>query len=329
MTDRVQVGDLQVARSLSDFVNREALPGTGVDADAFWAGFESIIHDLAPRNRELVAFRDALQEKIDDWHRANPGPIADMNAYKVFLREIGYLQDEGPEFSIRTARTDAEISDVPGPQLVVPVMNARYALNAANARWGSLYDALYGTDAISEEDGAVRSGGYNPLRGEKVIAFAKAFLDNSAPLANGSWSTVTAISVKDGGLVLGMEDGSAGALADPAQFTGYDGLPDSPSKVLIVRNGLHAEIVIDTDHPIGGVDPASIADIILEAAMTTIADCEDSVAAVDAEDKVLAYRNWLGLMKGDLTAEVFKGGRTFTRRLNPDRKSIPRPTARS
>ena len=319
MTEQVEVGDLRVARTLVQFVDRQVLPGTGLDRDVFWAGLASIIHDLSPRNRELVAVRAQLQAKIDDWHRRNPGPIADMEGYKSFLRDIGYLRDEGPNFSITTTGTDPEISTVAGPQLVVPVMNARYAINAANARWGSLYDALYGTDAISEEGGAAQGGGYNPVRGEKVVAYAKGFLDRSAPLAGGRWADVTEFAIENAHLVLKMADGTAGALADQNQFAGYDGPPERPSKVLLVRNGLHVEIVIDASHPIGATDPASVADIVLEAAMSTIADCEDSVAAVDAADKVLAYGNWLGLMKGDLTAEISKDGKTFTRRLNPDR----------
>ncbi len=319
MTEWVEVGDLRVAETLLEFVNRDVLPGTGIDSETFWAGFSTIIHDLAPRNRELVALRGELQAEIDNWHRRNPGPIADMDAYKSFLREIGYLRDEGPDFSVRTAGTDPEISTIAGPQLVVPVMNARYALNAANARWGSLYDALYGSDAIPDDGGAERRTDYNPVRGEKVIAFAKEFLDRSAPLAEGSWSAASGFRVDGSRLTLELTDGSAGALADPGQFAGYDGPAENPSKVLLVRNGLHVEIIVNPSHPIGALDPASIADIVLEAAMSTIVDCEDSVAAVDAGDKVLAYRNWLGLMKGDLTAEITKNGQTFTRRLNPDR----------
>ena len=319
MTGWVEVGDLRVAETLLEFVNRDVLPGTGIESDAFWAGFATIIHDLAPRNRELVALRGQLQSKIDNWHRRNPGPIGDMDAYKAFLREIGYLRDEGQDFSVATARTDLEISTIAGPQLVVPVMNARYALNAANARWGSLYDALYGTDAIPEDGGAERHADYNPVRGEKVIAFAKDFLDHSAPLSGGKWNNVSGFRIANGRLALELADGSVSTLADPTQFAGYDGPTDNPTKVLLARHGLHVEIVVDPSHPIGTSDPASIADIVLEAAMSTIVDCEDSVAAVDAVDKVLAYRNWLGLMKGDLTAEITKAGQTFTRKLNPDR----------
>jgi len=319
MTERVQVGDLQVARKLYDFINDEALPGTGVDQASFWTGLTRIVEDLAPRNRELLKIRDTMQAKIDDWHRNNPGPPSDMAAYRAFLTEIGYLCPEGEAFSVRTRNTDPEFASVAGPQLVVPVMNARYALNAANARWGSLYDALYGTDAISEEGGAERGGSFNPVRGEKVIAFAKNFLDESAPLAGAKWSDVTGLSVAGGKLVATLAGGSTTGLADSAQFAGYNGSAEAPDNVLLTRHGLHVEIVIDASHPIGKTDPASIAGMVLEAALTTIMDCEDSVAAVDAEDKVLAYRNWLGLMKGDLTVDLEKGGRTITRRLNPDR----------
>ncbi len=319
MTERVQVGDLQVARKLYDFVNDEAVPGTGIDQNGFWSGFTGIVNDLAPRNRELLEIREQLQARIDAWHRENPGIPSDIAAYRAFLTEIGYLKPEGGAFSVGTSKTDPEISTVAGPQLVVPVMNARYSLNAANARWGSLYDALYGTDAISEEGGAERSGGFNPARGAKVIAFAKNFLDESAPLASGKWADVTGLSVDNGALVATLAGGATTGLADAAQFAGHAGSGDRPDKVLLVRHGLHAEIVIDASHPIGKDDPAGIADVVLEAALTTIMDLEDSIAAVDADDKVAAYRNWLGLMKGDLTADFEKGGRKMTRRLEPDR----------
>ena len=319
MTERVQVGDLQVARELYDFVNDEVLPGTGIDQAGFWSGFTGIVNDLAPRNRELLEIREQLQAKIDAWHRENPGFPSDIAEYRAFLTEIGYLKPEGGPFSVGTSNTDPEISTVAGPQLVVPVMNARYSLNAANARWGSLYDALYGTDAIPEDGGAERSGGFNPARGAKVIAFARDFLDQSAPLASGKWADVTGLFVDRGALVATLGGGAPTGLADTAQFAGHVGPADRPEKVLLVRHGLHAEIVVDPSHPIGKDDPAGIADVVLEAALTTIMDLEDSIAAVDAEDKVAAYRNWLGLMKGDLTADFEKGGRKMTRRLEPDR----------
>ena len=314
MSDRLPIAGLSVARELHDFVNGEVLPGTGVDQAKFWEGFSAIVHDLAPKNRALLAKRDALQEKIDDWHRANGAP-ADLDVYTAFLKEIGYLLPEGEGFAVATTGVDPEIAAIAGPQLVVPVMNARYALNAANARWGSLYDALYGTDAISDADGAEKTKGYNPRRGDKVVAWARNFLDTSAPLDGGSWADATGLSVTGGSLAIA---GTAG-LRHGAQFVGYRGTPEAPDAVLLVRNGMHVEIVVDRAHPIGKTDAAGIADVILESALTTIQDCEDSVAAVDAEDKVLVYRNWLGLMKGDLTEEIEKGGRTTTRRLNPDR----------
>jgi malate synthase len=317
MSERVEIAGLKIAPVLRDFVEREALPGTGLDAAGFWRALADIVRDLAPRNRELLARREALQQRIDEWHRDNGAPL-DMDAYKAFLGEIGYLVPEGPDFSVTTGTVDPEIAVVAGPQLVVPVMNARYALNAANARWGSLYDALYGTDAIPETDGAGRGGGYNPRRGEKVIAWARAFLDKSAPLASGSWADATALSVDGAALAVAAAGGKTG-LKDPAQFAGYTGDKAAPASVLLRTHGLHAEIVVDRNHPIGGTDKAGIADVVLESAMTTIQDCEDSVAAVDADDKVVVYRNWLGLMKGDLVESFDKGGKTVTRRLNEDR----------
>ncbi|AZN97189.1 malate synthase G [Mesorhizobium sp. M9A.F.Ca.ET.002.03.1.2] len=317
MTDRVEIAGLQIARELHDFIVNEALPGTGIAADAFWTGFSAIVSDLAPKNRALLEKRDAMQDKLDRWYRDNGAPV-DMEAYKGFLKEIGYLVPEGPAFSVATGNVDPEISVVAGPQLVVPVMNARYALNAANARWGSLYDALYGTDAIPETGGAEKGGRFNPERGARVIAWAKSFLDESVPLTSGKWAGVNGLSVANGMLRLG-EGAGATTLADPGQFAGYRGDAANPEAVLLTRNGLHIEISIDRSNQIGKTDPAGIADVILESALTTIQDCEDSVAAVDAEDKVVVYRNWLGLMKGDLAEEITKGGKTFTRKLNPDR----------
>ncbi|MBX3573455.1 MAG: malate synthase G [Mesorhizobium sp.] len=318
MTQRIEIEGLKVAPELHDFVAREALPGTGIDPATFWSDFSSIVHDLAPKNRALLARRDELQAKIDAWHRANGAP-SDLAAYKAFLTEIGYLLPEGADFSVSTANVDPEIATIAGPQLVVPVMNARYALNAANARWGSLYDALYGTDAIPETDGAEKGKGYNPVRGAKVIAWARAFLDESAPLDGASWSEVKSFDVAMRRLAVTLVDGRMTGLKDGAQLAGYLGSPSAPSRFLLRKNGLLIEVIIDASSAIGKDDPANISDVWLESAITTIMDCEDSVAAVDAEDKVVVYRNWLGLMKGDLSEEVAKGGRTFTRTLNPDR----------
>ncbi|MER9361681.1 malate synthase G [Mesorhizobium sp. M0500] len=317
MTDRVEIAGLRIARELHDFVVNEALPGTGIEAEAFWSGFSAIVHDLSPKNRALLEKRDAMQDKLDRWYRDNGAPV-DMEAYKTFLREIGYLLPEGPAFSVTTENVDPEIALVAGPQLVVPVMNARYALNAANARWGSLYDALYGTDAIPETDGAERGNKFNPARGAKVVAWVKSFFDEAVPLTTGKWAGVNGLSVANGMLRLG-EGAGATTLADLRQFAGYRGDAADPEAVLLVKNGLHIEIVIDRNNQIGRTDPAGIADVVLESALTTIQDCEDSVAAVDAQDKVLVYRNWLGLMKGDLAEEITKAGKSFVRRLNPDR----------
>jgi malate synthase len=318
MTDYVETQSLKVDPSLHAFVVEKALPGTGIEPDHFWSAFSAIVHELAPRNRELLARRDDLQAQIDAWHKENGAP-ADLGAYEGFLRSIGYLLPEGPSFKVSTENVDPEIAKIAGPQLVVPVMNARYALNAANARWGSLYDALYGTDALSEADGAEKGAGYNPTRGEKVIAWARNFLNETAPLVNDRWEDVISLKVRSGRLVPQTE-GTDCSLKDPAQFVGFRGTPDAPDAVLLKKNGLHVEIVIDRQHPIGKGDPAGIADVVLESALTTIQDCEDSVAAVDAEDKIVVYGNWLGLMKGDLEEEVAKGGKTFIRKLNADRE---------
>ncbi len=319
MTERVQVGGLQVAKALYDFVNNEAIPGTGIAADKFWAGAAAVIRDLAPKNRALLAKRDELQAQIDAWHQARKGQAHDAAAYKAFLQEIGYLLPEPADFQATTGNVDEEIARLAAPQLVVPVMNARFALNASNARWGSLYDALYGTDVISEEGGAEKGKGYNKLRGDKVIAFARAFLDEAAPLAAGSHVDSTGYAIVGGRLVVALKGGSNSGLRDDAQLVGYQGDANAPIAVLLKHNGLHFEIQIDPNSPIGSTDAAGVKDVLMEAALTTIMDCEDSVAAVDADDKVVVYRNWLGLMKGDLAEEVSKGGKTFTRTMNPDR----------
>jgi malate synthase len=318
MTQRVEASGLQVASELYSFINEEALPGTGIAPADFWESFATIVADVAPRNASLLAFREDLQSKIDAWHEARKGQPQDLDAYKRFLEEIGYLVPEGDGFSVTTSNVDPEISEIAGPQLVVPVMNARYALNAANARWGSLYDALYGTDAIAETGGAERGPSYNPTRGQKVIDFARGVLDETAPLDGASWRDASAIAISDGKLTVATKSGTVG-LKDPSGFVGFQGAENAPTAVLLRHHGLHIEIVIDHNHPIGKNDPAGIADINLEAAMTTIVDFEDSIAAVDAEDKVAAYRNWLGLMKGDLTASFDKGGKAVDRALNADR----------
>ena len=318
MTDRIQAGGLRVAKVLHDFIEDEALPGTGVAPARFWPALDAIVHDLAPRNRVLLARRNELQARIDAWHRARRGQLLDPQAYQDFLREIGYLLPEGPDFAATTENVDAEISTIAGPQLVVPVTNARYALNAANARWGSLYDALYGTDAIPA-DGAERTAAYNPVRGERVIAFARDFLDQAAPLAEGSHRQAMGYAIAAGRLVVSLGADVKTGLRAPGQLAGYQGDAESPTAILLVNHGLHVEIRIDRAHPVGRSDAAGVADVVLEAAVTTIVDLEDSVATVDAEDKVAAYRNWLGLLKGDLRASFEKGGRPVERRLNPDR----------
>ncbi|WP_079203626.1 malate synthase G [Pseudomonas sp. CC6-YY-74] len=319
MTERVQVGGLQVAKVLFDFVNNEAIPGTGIAADKFWAGFEALINELAPKNRALLVKRDEIQAQIDAWHQARAGQTFDAAAYKAFLEEIGYLLPQPTDFQITTENVDEEIARLAGPQLVVPVMNARFALNASNARWGSLYDALYGTDVISEEGGAEKGKGYNKVRGDKVIAFARAFLDQAAPLAAGSHVDATGYRIEAGKLLVSLKGGSNSGLLDDSQLAGFQGDAQAPIAVLLKHNGLHFEIQIDASTPVGQTDPAGVKDLLMEAALTTIMDCEDSIAAVDADDKVVVYRNWLGLMKGDLAESVAKGGQTFTRTMNPDR----------
>ncbi|WP_457319835.1 malate synthase G [Roseateles sp. P5_E11] len=316
---RTTLHRLQVDADLARFIDTEVLPGTGVSADAFWAGFSRIAHELAPMNRALLAERDRLQAELDAWHEAHPGPITDMPAYRGFLQRIGYLVEPPAQVQATTANVDAELALQAGPQLVVPILNARYALNAANARWGSLYDALYGTDAISEADGATRDGGYNPVRGARVIAFARQVLDQAAPLAEGSHSQAVAYRIEGDQLSVTLASGDVTGLANAATFAGYQGAPDAPSSVLLVHHGLHLDVRVDRSTPIGKTDPAGIADVVLESALSTILDLEDSVAAVDAEDKLLAYRNWLGIQLGTLTEEVAKGGKSFTRRLNADR----------
>ncbi|MGA9705919.1 malate synthase G [Pseudomonas sp.] len=319
MTEHVQVGGLQVAKVLFDFVNNEAIPGTGITADQFWAGADKVIHDLAPKNKALLAKRDDFQARIDTWHQTHAGQAHDPVAYKAFLQDIGYLLPEAADFQASTQNVDDEIARMAGPQLVVPVMNARFALNASNARWGSLYDALYGTDAISEADGAEKGKGYNKVRGDKVIAFARAFLDEAAPLSAGSHVDSTGYKIVDGVLIVSLKGGSNSGLRDDAQLIGFQGPAAQPIAILLKHNGLHFEIQIDASTPVGQTDAAGVKDVLMEAALTTIMDCEDSVAAVDADDKVVIYRNWLGLMKGDLAEEVEKGGKTFTRTMNADR----------
>ncbi len=319
MTDRTTAHRLQVATELHRFVEEKVLPASGVASDVFWKGFDAIVHDLAPKNVALLAERDRLQSELDAWHKKNPGPIADMPAYRAFLEKIGYLLPQPKGVKATTANVDSELALQAGPQLVVPILNARYALNAANARWGSLYDALYGTDAIPETGGAEKGKGYNPVRGAKVIEFARNVLDQAAPLSNGSHKNATGYSVKDGQLVVALQ-GSTTGLADASQFVGYQGDATAPSSVLLKHNGIHLDIRIDRSTAIGKSDAAGVSDLVLEAALSTILDLEDSVAVVDAADKVVAYANWLGIVQGTLTEEVAKGGKTFTRGLNADRE---------
>jgi len=307
---------------LDEFLTSEVLPDLNITSDHFWQSLEAIVQEFGPRNRELLDLRETLQQKIDDWHLSHKGQTHDFESYKSFLKEIGYLTEDKGEFTIETQNVDPEIATIAGPQLVVPVMNARFALNAANARWGSLYDALYGTDMISEDGGATRAGSYNPVRGDKVIAFAKNFLDEHFPLSNGSYSDVSSFSLVDNSLSMGTVSGELIALKDAAQFQGYQGSAENPSGILLKNNNLHAEIQIDPSHSVGATDKAGIKDVLLESAITTIQDCEDSVAAVDGEDKVEVYRNWLGLMKGDLKETFIKGGSEMTRSLNLDREYV-------
>ena len=323
MSDKyIKKGSLSVSTDLESFLRSEVLPGLDLTEDHFWTSLENIINEFSPRNKKLLEIRESMQEQIDAWHLANPGQEKNLDIYKDFLKDIGYLLPEGGDFKITTENVDPEIASIAGPQLVVPVMNARFALNAANARWGSLYDALYGTDMISEENGASRAGAYNPVRGDKVIEFAKKFLDKNFAINNASYTDVNSFNVKNGLLEISLLNGETTNLLDSDQFQGYQGSAEQPSGVLLKNNGLHAEIQIDPDHSVGATDPAGIKDVLLESAITTIQDCEDSVAAVDGEDKVAVYRNWLGLMKGDLKETFIKGGAEMTRSLNPDRNYI-------
>ena len=315
-------GSLSVSTKLDEFLTSEVLPDLNITSDHFWQSLEAIVQEFGPRNRELLGLRETIQQKIDDWHLSNKGQTHDFESYKSFLKEIGYLIEDKGEFTIETQNVDPEIATIAGPQLVVPVMNARFALNAANARWGSLYDALYGTDMISEDDGATRAGAYNPVRGNKVIAFAKNFLDEHFPLTQGSYNDVSSFSLADNSLSIGTVSGELTSLKDAAQFQGYQGSAENPSGILLKNNNLHAEIQIDPSHSVGATDKAGIKDVLLESAVTTIQDCEDSVAAVDGEDKVEVYRNWLGLMKGDLKETFIKGGSEMTRSLNLDREYL-------
>jgi malate synthase len=320
MSNRTAIHGLKVDSALARFIDEEVLPGTGVERAAFWKGFDALVHELAPKNIALLAERDRLQSEIDGWHKANPGPIRDMAAYRGFLEKIGYLVPAPQGVKSTTSNVDAELALQAGPQLVVPILNARYALNAANARWGSLYDALYGTDAIPETDGARKGPGYNEVRGAKVIDYARGVLDQAAPLAEGSHRDATAYKVEGGRLVVALKGGKTTGLKDAGKFAGYQGDAAAPSSVLLKNHGLHLDVRIDRASTIGATDAAGVSDVVVEAALSTILDLEDSVAAVDAEDKLLGYRNWLGILKGTLTEEVAKGGKSFTRTLNADRR---------
>ena len=319
MTARTAIHRLHVDSPLLQFIDQQVLPGTGISSAHFWQGFDALVADLAPKNLALLAERDRLQTELDAWHQAHPGPIADMKAYKAFLERIGYLVKPPKAFKVSTRNVDAELAVQAGPQLVVPILNARYALNAANARWGSLYDALYGTDVISEADGCAKGPGYNEKRGAKVIEYARYVLDRTVPLKSGSHIDSIGYAVVKGAVVVTLKSGKTSPLANPKQLVGYQGDATHPSAVLMVHNGLHLDLQINAKHPIGATDPAGVCDLVAEAALSTILDLEDSVAAVDAEDKLLAYRNWLGILKGTLTEDVSKGGTTFKRGLNPDR----------
>ena len=318
MTERITVGNIQIDKVLYDFVNNEAITGTGLDADSFWQGVSEIFTDLAPRNRELLDIREEFQAKLDNWHREYPGAV-DQDKYLDYLREIGYLLPQDDNAKVTTENVDAELATIAGPQLVVPILNARFALNAANARWGSLYDALYGTDAIPEDGGAEKGKGYNKVRGDKVIAWVREFLDDVVPLASGSYVGAKSFAIVDGKLEVTLADDSTAGLADPDKLAGYLGDTSSPTNVLLVNNGLHIDIVFDASTPSGESDSAGISDVVVESAVSTIMDFEDSIAAVDGEDKVHGYRNWLGLMRGDLAHKLEKGGKTITRVLNDDR----------
>jgi len=323
MTDRIACHRLQVAPVLHRFIEEQVLPGTGIASAHFWQGFDAIAHDMGPRNAALLAERERLQTALDDWHRAHPGPIADMAGYQAFLQSIGYLVDVPAQVQSHTTHVDAELALQAGPQLVVPVLNARYALNAANARWGSLYDALYGTDVIPETDGAEKGERYNPVRGARVVDYARGVLDQAAPLAQGSHRDASGYRVESGQLVVALQGGHSSGLAEPEKFVGYQGDAANPTSVLLCNNGLHIDILIDRSTAIGAADAAGVSDLVVEAALSTILDLEDSVAAVDADDKVLAYANWLGILQGTLTETVSKGGKRFIRSLNPDRLYTP------
>ena len=319
MAQRIKYGNLQVSEELDSFLRDEVMPGIDIDSEYFWNSFEKILDEFANRNKELLEKRTKIQKQIDDWHIEKKSSGYSFDEYESFLKDIGYLIEEGDDFEITTDNVDDEIKKIAGAQLVVPVMNARFSLNAANARWGSLYDALYGTDVISEENGAEKSAPYNSVRGDRVIDFSKNFLDESVPLATGNYKQVTGFKIKDDSLEISVSDQSSIKLADESQFVGYMGDPDNPSSILLKNNNLHIEIQIDSEDSIGKDDPANIKDVVLESAVTAIQDLEDSVAAVDAEDKSLGYRNWLGLMRGDLQESFMKGGEQMTRSLSADR----------